>query len=184
MILRRTPHLFNQMQQLWYMVSMLTKHQLVGSVVPVFVFARHLQLLLSDWMAAQRRGPLRLWHQPAGTKDCEICHCQGKLQLVRSCQFYITAASNYAMCQHCCYLWCYVQDTFQTGRSGPGSHTTSHLVQDVLILATNRATLDFSVSGQHPIRWFVPSVDQDDVATGGTYVLNVPRSSLNVCSPF
>ena len=86
------------------------------------------------------------------------------------------------MCQHCCYLWCYVQDTFQTGRSGPGSHTTSHLVQDVLILATNRATLDFSVSGQHPIRWFVPSVDQDDVATGGTYVLNLPRSSLNVCS--
>lgn len=64
------------------------------------------------------------------------------------------------------------QDSFNVGRSGPGTHTSTHLVQDVLVIHTERAVLDFTSAGLHPVRFFAPSTDSDDVATGGTYVLN------------
>ena len=68
-----------------------------------------------------------------------------------------------------------MQDTFQTGRSGPGSHTSTHLVQDVLVIHTDKASLDFSASGLHPVRFFAPSTDSNDVATAGTYVYYLPK---------
>ena len=60
-----------------------------------------------------------------------------------------------------------MQDSFNVGRSGPGSHTSTHLVQDVLVIHTDKAKLDFTMSGHHPVRFFANSADTDDVATGG-----------------
>ena len=93
-------------------------------------------------------------------------------------------ADSAVSCLHRHNWFLMAQDTFNVGRSGPGSHTSTHLLQDVLIIQTNRARLDLTASGLDPFRFFAPSTDTDDVATGGTYVFSTHaylQSSVFLC---
>ena len=62
------------------------------------------------------------------------------------------------------------QDTTQEGRYGPGSNTSTHMFQEVLVVHPNSTELNLSWSGPYPIRYFQPIKDGaklDDTLTDG-----------------
>ena len=63
-----------------------------------------------------------------------------------------------------------LQDSTQDGRAGGGSNTSSHMVQEVVVVHPSGTQLNLQWSGYNPVRYFVPvqhKAEHDDTETDG-----------------
>ena len=63
-----------------------------------------------------------------------------------------------------------LQDSTQDVRAGGGSNTSSHMVQEVVVVHPSRTQLNLQWSGYNPVRFFVlvqQKAEHDDTETDG-----------------